>query len=96
MFYLIAPTAMYQKQLIKHCKENGIWAVFHYIPLHLSEMGEKLGYKSGDLPVTEEYYRRIVRIPLYCGLSLEDQNTVCETILNFVGANVNSARTVNS
>ena len=70
MFYLIAPTLKYRNKLIHHLKNNGIEAVFHYLPLHLSEMGKKFGGKLGDCPVTECISDRIVRLPFYNNLKI--------------------------
>tara|TARA_B100000519_G_scaffold176993_1_gene166428 strand:- start:919 stop:2040 length:1122 start_codon:yes stop_codon:yes gene_type:complete len=74
MFYLIAPTLEHRNKLIQHLKNNGIEAVFHYLPLHLSEMGKKFGGKKGDCPVTEDISDRIVRLPFFNNLKIEDLN----------------------
>ena len=49
-------------------------AVFHYLPLHLSEMGKKFGGKVGDCPVAENISDRLVRLPFYNDLNIEDLN----------------------
>ena len=74
MFYLITPTLKYRNKLIHHLKNNGIEAVFHYLPLHLSEMGKKFGGKLGDCPVTESISDCIVRLPFYNNLKIGDLN----------------------
>jgi dTDP-4-amino-4,6-dideoxygalactose transaminase len=71
MFYLLMPTLEKRTLFIQHLKKNGIMAVFHYLPLHLSEMGKKFGGKVGDCPVTENINRRLVRLPFYNNLDLE-------------------------
>ena len=55
-------------------KNNGILAVFHYLPLHLSVMGKKFGTKVGDCRVSENISDRLVRLPFYNGLNIEDLN----------------------
>mgnify|MGYP001596583101 CR=1 FL=1 len=54
-----------REKTIKGLKEFGIEAAFHYLPLHTSEMGAKLGYKKGDLPVTEEVASTLIRLPMH-------------------------------
>ena len=52
-------------KLIKGLRSYGIEASFHYLPLHLSSMGKKLGYKRGDLPITEETAATLIRLPIH-------------------------------
>lgn len=86
MFYLLTETAKEQEELLSHCKRNGILAVFHYVPLHGAVMGQKLGYKKGEFPVAEDLSERIVRLPLYCGLTDAEQSRVIDTVREFYGA----------
>jgi dTDP-4-amino-4,6-dideoxygalactose transaminase len=80
MFYLILPDEAQRDQLIYKLKEKDIGSVFHYIPLHTSPMGEKMGYQVGDLPVTERLSSRLVRLPMYAGMTNEEQDYVIENI----------------
>ena len=80
MFYIILPTEEKRNKVITKLKENGISAVFHYVPLHTSPMGRRLGYKKGDLPVTEEYANRLLRLPLYADMTEEENNYVINKI----------------
>ena len=66
-----------------YLKNKGILAVFHYIPLHTSPMGKRLGYKRGDFPLTEELSGRLLRLPLYPDLSQTEQHTVIRAIQEF-------------
>jgi dTDP-4-amino-4,6-dideoxygalactose transaminase len=50
-------------------KGEGINAVFHYVPLHSSPVGLGLGYRKEDLPVTEVMSGRLLRLPMYAGMS---------------------------
>lgn len=61
----------------------GILAVFHYLPLHLSDVGKRLGGQPGDCPVTEDVSDRLLRLPFYNGLSQEDQAAVIEALHGF-------------
>jgi len=74
MFYLLMPTLEKRNLFIQHLKKNGIMAVFHYLPLHLSEMGKKFGGKVGDCPVAENISDRLVRLPFYNDLNIKDLN----------------------
>ena len=80
MFYAILPTPEARAQLIEGLRERGILAVFHYLPLHLSEMGRRFGGRAGDCPVTERLSERLVRLPFYTSLSEEDQERVIEAV----------------
>ncbi len=83
MFYLLLPNLDRRQGLIAHLRQRGILSVFHYLPLHLSEMGQRLGGRAGDCPVTEDVSDRLVRLPFYYSLSDEDQQRVIEAILEY-------------
>ena len=84
MFYIVLPDPAARAPLIDHLKTRGILAVFHYVPLHLSEMGQRLGAKPGDCPVTEDMSRRLLRLPLCNDLSNEEQDKVIEGLRSFM------------
>ncbi len=86
LFYLICRSFKERTELISFLKENGISAVFHYIPLHSSPAGLKFGRFDGKDEVTTEYSERLVRLPLYYGLSDEDQDKVIEKVHDFYRA----------
>jgi dTDP-4-amino-4,6-dideoxygalactose transaminase len=83
MFYLRLPTLEKRQAFIAHMWQEGIVAPFHYVPLHTSVMGQKLGGHAGDCPVTEDVSDRLVRLPLYASISSEDQGKVIDQILRF-------------
>jgi dTDP-4-amino-4,6-dideoxygalactose transaminase len=83
MFYLLLPSLQVRQALIAHLKTRGILSVFHYLPLHLSEMGRRFGGKEGDCPITEEVSDRLLRLPFYNDLTEEDQAYVIKAILEF-------------
>ncbi len=85
MFYLLTENLRTRTQLIDHLKKHGIMAVFHYVPLHTSPVGKKMGYRAGMLPVTEECADRIVRLPLYAGLSDDEMSRVTNEVRRFFG-----------
>ncbi len=80
MFYLLLPSLEARQGLIEHLKRQGILAVFHYLPLHLSDMGRAGGGQPGDCPVTERISDQLVRLPFYYSLSEADQAFVIEAI----------------
>ena len=69
MFYIILKSESLRNKLLQRLKQLKINAVFHYIPLHLSPMGLKLGYNEGDFHLTEDLSNRLVRLPMYYELS---------------------------
>ncbi len=83
MFYVLLPSLSERQALITHLKERGILSVFHYLPLHLSEMGQKFGGKAGDCPVTEDISDRLLRLPFYNALTEEEQEQVVAAINDF-------------
>jgi dTDP-4-amino-4,6-dideoxygalactose transaminase len=76
MFYMLMPSHQEQRRLLAHLNSKGISTVFHYIPLHLSDMGLRFGARPGDLPITEDISRRLLRLPFYYELTEADQRTV--------------------
>ena len=83
MFYLLLPSLAARSALIERLKARGILAVFHYLPLHSSEMGRKFGGKVGDCPITEQISDRLLRLPFYNDLSENDQSLIIDTITDF-------------
>ena len=83
MYYIVLKTEEIRNKLMDYLKQNEISATFHYIPLHTSPMGIKLGCKKGDLPVTEEYAGRLLRLPLYADMSVEEREKVVNKIKEF-------------
>jgi dTDP-4-amino-4,6-dideoxygalactose transaminase len=86
MYYLLMPSLDARTALIDHLKSHGILSVFHYLPLHLSQMGQKFGGRIGDCPVTEDVSDRLLRLPFYNSLSDDDQDRVIEAIHSFSGS----------
>jgi dTDP-4-amino-4,6-dideoxygalactose transaminase len=80
MFYLLLPSSKDRDRVIQHLKRWGILSVFHYLPLHLSEMGQWFGGKAGDCPVTEDVSERLLRLPFYTELSEAEQARVVDAI----------------
>jgi dTDP-4-amino-4,6-dideoxygalactose transaminase len=83
VFYIVMPSLQSRQNLISHLKSHEILSVFHYLPLHLSDMGQKYGGKPGHHPVTERLGDCLLRLPLYNDLTPEDQSRVIEAIQSF-------------
>jgi len=85
MYYLILPSLEKRQALISFLKARGILSVFHYVPLHLSPMGQRMGGRKGSCPVSEEKSERLLRLPFYNRLSQEDQDRVIAAVREFYG-----------
>jgi dTDP-4-amino-4,6-dideoxygalactose transaminase len=83
MFYLLMPSLEKRQALIAHLKAQNIISAFHYLPLLLSEMGQKFGGKEGDCPVTEDVSDRLLRLPFYNDLTEVDLARVVAAICEF-------------
>jgi dTDP-4-amino-4,6-dideoxygalactose transaminase len=83
MYYLILPSLQRRQSLMAHLKSEGILGVFHYLPLHLSDMGRRFGGKEGDCPVTEDLSDRLLRLPFYNDLTESEQAHVVEAVTKF-------------
>lgn len=83
LFYLLLSSETERDGLIAHLKKRDIHAVFHYLPLHLSEMGQKFGGREGQCPVTESVSGRLVRLPLYTGMTDAEQAAVVAGLMEF-------------
>jgi dTDP-4-amino-4,6-dideoxygalactose transaminase len=83
MFYLIMPSLEVRQELITHLKQAKIQSVFHYLPLHISEMGKHFLGKKGDCPIAETISDRLIRLPFFHELQVSDQAKVVEHIKNF-------------
>lgn len=84
MFYSLLPDESTRDALLEHLLKHNINAVFHYIPLHSSPMGRKLGRSSGELRVTEDTSRRLLRLPFYYDISHHEQHLVIDEVSRFL------------
>ena len=83
MYFVVLPSLAARQKLIEHLKRRGILSVFHYLPLHLSEMGQRFGGRAGQCPVTESISDRLLRLPFYNDLTESLQNEVIEGLESF-------------
>jgi dTDP-4-amino-4,6-dideoxygalactose transaminase len=82
MYYLLLPGLTQRQAFIARLKDQEILSVFHYLPLHFSDMGMRFGGKPGDCPVTERISDQLVRLPFFYNLTDEEQDRVIEAIIS--------------
>lgn len=70
-------------ELYNYLREHQIYAQIHYIPTHLMPYYRQFGWKEGDLSYAEKYYENCISLPMYPTLSVEEQQFVIKTILDF-------------
>ncbi len=80
MYYLLLPSLEQRQNFITQLRSQGINSVFHYLPLHLSDMGRRFGGQPGDCPITENLSDRLVRLPFYNDLTEADQAYIVRVI----------------
>ena len=86
MFYIKAKDLEERTELISHLKENGVAAVFHYIPLHSAPAGLAFGRFHGEDKYTTKESERLLRLPMYYGLTDEDIEKVVKSVYSFYEA----------
>ena len=85
LFYLLLESSEMQRRMLEHLRQEKIQAVFHYVPLHSSPMGQKFGYREGMLPVTESISARLVRLPMHMSLTSSQLRRITRSIYGFFG-----------
>lgn len=83
IFYVKAQAPANRPVILKYLRRLGIEAVFHYVPLHSSTMGQKHGRCPLSMKHTDHESSRIFRLPLYHGLSIQQVETVSDALLSF-------------
>jgi dTDP-4-amino-4,6-dideoxygalactose transaminase len=80
MYYILVPEHVNRGRVIRHLKNNSIDAIFHYVPLHSSPAGVRLGRVSGTLVNTMSLSQRLLRLPLWIGITYEQQERVVDCL----------------
>ena len=83
MFYIKVRDLDERTALIAHLKEQGVMAVFHYVPLHSSPAGLKFGRFHGEDEYTTKESDRLVRLPMYYRLAEKDRAQVVSAVNSF-------------
>lgn len=76
MYYVLLSPEIDRQAVLDEFRRNEIWSVFHYVPLHSSPAGRRFGRAHGDLSITNSVARRLVRLPLFVGLTESQQDKV--------------------
>ena len=74
------------KQVFDELRENGIGVNLHYIPVHLQPYYQKMGFKQGDFPHAEAYYANAISIPMFHGMTFEQQDEVISKLTQILEA----------
>ena len=82
-FHLYIIRTERRKELYDFLRSNGIFAQVLYIPVHTMPYYRQFGWKEGDFPVAEEYYRRCLALPMFPTLTDEEQGFIIEKVLEF-------------
>ncbi len=83
MFYVKVKDIEERSNLIAFLRERGVGSVFHYIPLHSSPAGRKFGRFNGEDVYTTRESERLLRLPMWYGLTQENVDYICECIKEF-------------
>lgn len=83
MFYIKTKDIEERTELINYLKENEIMAVFHYIPLHTAPAGKKYGRFSGEDQYTTRESERLLRLPMYYGLTTDEIDFIVDKLLRY-------------
>lgn len=84
MYYILLAPGVDRQMVLTELKRNEIYSVFHYVPLHSSPAGQRYGRVHGSMDVTNRQSERLVRLPLWVGLSEEQQGMVVKTLVDSV------------
>jgi UDP-4-amino-4,6-dideoxy-N-acetyl-beta-L-altrosamine transaminase len=80
----IAPTT--HLQIFTTLRERGVLVNLHYIPVHTQPYYKNLGFKDGDFPNSEEYYRTAISIPMYPSMTFDEQSLVINLLHEILGS----------
>lgn len=84
MFYVLLASHIDRQKVISELKKNGVHSVFHYVPLHSSPGGRRYGRTHGELKVTIHQSERLLRLPLWVGMTIEQQEQVSSALRHAV------------
>ena len=80
IYYVLLAPGIDRQAVLREFRSNQIGAVFHYVPLHSSPAGQRFGRAAGDLQLTTQLSERLIRLPMWLGLSEGHQQRVCEVL----------------
>lgn len=80
MYYVLLAPGIDRQTVLASLKRNDIFSVFHYVPLHSSPAGQRYGRVHGSMAVTDSQSERLIRLPLWVGLTREQQDQVVDVL----------------
>jgi len=84
MYYILLAPEIDRQKVLDELKGNDVFSVFHYVPLHSSPAGKRYGRAQGDLEVTNRQSERLVRLPLWVGLTEAQQEKIINVLSDAV------------
>jgi dTDP-4-amino-4,6-dideoxygalactose transaminase len=81
MYYVLLDSQIDRQAVLDALKNAGVHSVFHYVPLHSSPAGKRYGRVHGAMAVTDRQSERLIRLPLWIGLTTEQQNRVITVLV---------------
>ena len=85
MYYLLTRSLEERTALLRHLRDHGIHATFHYVPLHSSPAGQRFGRVASDCRLTNDLSDRLIRLPLFDSIAPHEQDEVVGRVLAFLG-----------
>lgn len=85
MYYILLPEGMDRQKVLTDLKKDNVLSVFHYVPLHSSPAGQRYGRVHDSMNVTDRQSDRLLRLPLWVGLTREQQDRVVEALYRSIG-----------
>lgn len=83
IFYILLNSEEERDSLLSFLRDKGVGAVFHYVPLHLGAMGQDMGYRKGDLPITEDLSLRLLRLPLFPDMTEPEMEYIVNSVKEY-------------
>jgi len=83
MYYVLLPKETDRQSILDEYKKRNISTVFHYVPLHSSPAGQRYGRTPQNLPLTNALSEQLIRLPLWVGISKEQQESVIEVLSEY-------------
>ncbi len=80
LYYVLLAPGVDRQMVLRKLKDNGVNSVFHYVPLHSSPAGRRFGRAHGDLSLTTSLSERLIRLPMWVGLTESQQQRVCDLL----------------
>lgn len=86
LYYVLLAPGIDRQAVLRKLKDNGIGSVFHYVPLHSSPAGLRFGRADGELSLTTQLSERLIRLPMWVGLTESQQQRVCDALGSILAA----------